>query len=66
MNVSRSSYYGWLNSPKTEREKENDILIEMIKTLFQKGRRSYGTRRIKRKLAEQGKRVSRRRIGRLM
>ena len=66
MNVSRSSYYGWLNSPKTEREKENNILIEMIKTLFQKGRRSYGTRRIKRKLAEQGKRVSRRRIGRLM
>jgi len=66
MNVSRSSYYGWLNSPKTEREKENDILIEMIKTFFQKGRRSYGTRRIKRKLAEQGKIVSRRRIGRLM
>ena len=66
MKVSRSSYYEWLNSPKTERENENALLIEMIKTLFQKGRRSYGTRRIKRKLAEKGKMVSRRRIGRLM
>jgi transposase InsO family protein len=66
MRVSRSGYYGWLDSPKTEREKENDLLIEIIKTLFQNGRGSYGTRRIKRKLREQGKIVSRRRIGRLM
>lgn len=66
MKVSRSSYYEWLNSPKTEREKENELLTEMITILFQKGRGSYGTRRIKRKLAEQGKSVSRRRIGRLL
>jgi len=66
MEVPRSSYYDWLGSPKTEREKENDLLIEMIKVIFQKGRNSYGTRRIKRKLAEQGKSVSRRRIARLL
>ena len=66
MKVARSCYYDWLNSPKTEREKENALLIEMIKILFQNGRGSYGTRRIKRKLKEQGKTVSRRRIGRLM
>jgi transposase InsO family protein len=66
MKVPRSSYYEWLNSPKTEREKENTFLIEIIKIIFQKGRGSYGTRRIKRKLAEQGKSVSRRRIGRLL
>ena len=65
MKVSRSSYYEWLNSPKTEREKENALLIEMIKTLFQNGCATYGTRRIKRKLREQGRIVSRRRIGRL-
>ena len=51
---------------KTEREEENERLIEMIITLFQAGRGLYGTRRIKRKLKEQGKIVSRRRIGRLM
>lgn len=37
-----------------------------IDGLFQNGRVPYGTRRIKRKLREQGKIVSRRRIGRLM
>ncbi len=64
--VSRSCYYEWLDSPKTEREKENELLIEIIKTLFRNGHSTYGTRRIKRKLREQGKIVSRRRIGRLM
>ena len=59
MKVSRSSYYEWLSSPKTEREKENELLVEMIRAIFQKGRGSYGTRRIKRKLSEQGKSVSR-------
>lgn len=63
MKVSRSRYYEWLNSPKTEREKENDELIEILKTLFQKGRGSYGTRRLKKKFVEQNKIVSRRRIG---
>ena len=66
MKVSRSSYYLWVNTSKTDREQENEVLIEMIKVVFQKGRGSYGTRRIKRKLAEQGKPVSRRRIGRLL
>jgi len=66
MDVSRSSYYLWINSPKTEREQENEVLIEMIKVIFQKGRQSYGTRRVKNELAKQNKVVSRRRIGRLM
>lgn len=66
MTVPRSCYYEWLDSPKTEREKENERLIEMLKALFEKGRGTYGTRRLKNKLAEQGIVVSRRRIGRLM
>jgi putative transposase len=66
MTVSRSCYYEWLDSPKTDREKENEKLIERLKILFEKGRGSYGTRRLKKKFAEQGIVVSRRRIGRLM
>ena len=66
MNISRSRYYEWLDSPKTDREKENEKLIERLKILFEKGRGSYGTRRLKKKFAEQGIVVSRRRIGRLM
>ena len=66
MSVSRSCYYEWLASPKTDREKENEELIEILKVLFEKGRGSYGTRRLKKKFAELGIIVSRRRIGRLM
>lgn len=33
MAVSRSCYYGWLNSPKTEREKEDEKLIKILKIL---------------------------------
>jgi len=38
MKVSRSRYYHWLKSPKTEREKENEQLIITFKVLFEKGR----------------------------
>ncbi len=61
-----SSYYEWLDSPKTERGKENEALIELLRVLFEKGRGTYGTHRLKNKLAEQGIIVSRRCIGRLM
>ncbi len=66
MSISRSRYYEWLNAPKTEREKENVQLLEILTTVFEKGRGTYGTRRLKKKLAELGFIVSRRRIGRLM
>lgn len=66
MKVSRSGYYQWLGSPETEREQEDKALIELIKPIFKEGRSTYGTRRIKKKLSEQHKHVSRRRIGRLM
>lgn len=66
MTISRSRYYDWLNAPKTEREKENEPLLEILTMLFQKGRGTYGTRRLKKQLAALGYVVSRRRIGRLM
>ena len=66
MGVSKSQYYAWLTKPKTAREAENDMLMEKIKSLFAEGRHTYGTRRLKKKLAEQGITVSRRRIGRLL
>jgi transposase InsO family protein len=66
MKVSRSCYYECLNSPKTEREKENEKYIILLKALFEKERGSYGTRRLKNKFAKQGIIISRRRIGRLM
>ncbi len=66
MTVSRSAYYAWRVRPLTAIEKDDIELIEIIKTLFQKGRKNYGTRRLKKALLSQGRQVSRRRIGRLM
>ncbi len=31
MDVSRSCYYDWVSSPKTDREKENEALTEQLK-----------------------------------
>lgn len=66
MKVSRSSYYDWLNNPGSNKVKEDKELIEMIKPIFQKGRNTYGSRRIKKQLALANAIVSRRRIVRLM
>ena len=66
LKVSRSCFYEWLKRPKTLREKENDVLEEHLKTLFDKGRGTYGTRRLKKSLFDLGYRVSRRRIARLL
>ena len=66
MSVSRSAYYAWLVRPQTAIEKDDVELIEIIKTLFQKGRKTYGTRRLKKALIGLDRHVSRRRIGRLM
>lgn len=66
MKVSRSGYYEWLIRAKSARQKEDEILFTLIDSLFQEGRSTYGTRRLKKKLAQQNRRVSRRRIRRLM
>ncbi|GEM_PF-484611 len=66
MSVSRSCYYHWHIAPKTKQEEENEQLIEKLKILFEKGRGTYGTRRLKNRFAEQNIIVSRRRISRLM
>ena len=66
LKVNRSSYYEWCNAPCSLRVKENEIISEKIKMIFNNGRKIYGTRRIKKALAKAGLIVSRRRIGELM
>lgn len=67
MGVSRSCYYDWLNSFQTAAiEKANEALTERLEVLFEESHMTYGSRRLKRKLAEKDIHVSRRRIGRLM
>lgn len=66
MKISRSSYYHWLEAPISQRARQDKSLTEDIRHIFIESRQTYGTRRIKKKLALQGMIISRRRVGRLM
>lgn len=65
-NVSRSGFYDWLSRPESARKQADRQLTEDIKQVFEDSRQTYGTRRIQDDLDQQGQRVSRARIGRLM
>jgi len=66
LKVSTSAYYDWCKRPTSSLEQENESLIEDIKEIFEEQKEGCGTRTIKKALSRQSKRVSRRRIGRLM
>jgi transposase InsO family protein len=66
LQVSRSGYYESLRRPPSGHCIEDDNLRPQIKAAFKKGRKNYGTRRIKDELQKQETSVSRRRIARLM
>jgi putative transposase len=64
--VSRSGFYEWLDRPESARKQADWRLSGEIKKVFEDSRQTYGTRRIQDTLRDQGQRVSRDRIGRLM
>jgi putative transposase len=64
--VSRSGYYEWLSRPPCAQAEADQALQTKITRYFAQGCGTYGTRRIKYLLAQEGLQVSRRRIGRLL
>jgi len=66
LEVSRSAYYEWLNRPLTKREEDDIVLSKMIKEIFNDSRRTYGHRRVKKELRDNGIRTSNDRVRRLM
>lgn len=66
LEISRSSYYEWLKSPESQREKEEKQLMPMIQTIFDKSRQTYGYRRIGQELETQNKACGKNRIISLM
>lgn len=66
LQVSRSGYYESLKRPLSNHCIEDEELRPQVKVAFEKGRKNYGTRRIKDALHKQETNISRRRIGRLM
>jgi putative transposase len=66
LEVSRSGYYEWLRRPPSVHAEATQQLRDKVAGYFAQGRGTYGTRRIKYLLAQEGLVVSRRRIGRLL
>ena len=66
LEVSRSGYYEWRNRPARAQAQAEQPLQAKVQHYFAQGRGTYGTRRIKYLLAQEGLQVSRRRIGRLL
>lgn len=66
LKVSRSAYYRWLGSGPSEREVENNTLVEQIRLIHQESNGIYGSPRITAKLREKGHKVSQKRVARLM
>jgi putative transposase len=66
LGVSLSGYYAWKKRPLSQHQREDQQLAERIHTAYHVNRQVYGSPRIHAELREQGIRVSRKRVARLM
>ena len=64
--VSRSGYYAWKGRPEAPRAREDAEVVIQIKAASEVGRGNYGSPRVHRELRAQGRRISRKRVERLM
>jgi putative transposase len=66
LGLQRSGYYAWRKRPISARDKANEDLLERIREVFEKSRRTYGSQRIQRYFLRQGQVYSRHRVARIM
>lgn len=66
LRIARTSYHSWLHRIPGKREQENQMLLEKIKRVYEKSRKTYGSPRITDELREKGYTCSRPRVARLM
>lgn len=67
LGASRSAYYAWRQEGRLGvRQREDNRLRPLIRSIFREHRRRYGARRIAAELAARGEPGRRRRVGRLM
>jgi putative transposase len=66
LEVDRTAFYAWKNAPRTVFEEQDDELSPLIRVIFKKHRRRYGTRRIIKDLKELGHVCSRRKVSGIM
>jgi putative transposase len=66
LGVSPSGYYAWVNREPSARARKDAELSEKIRSYHQASRGTYGVPRIHADLADEGIRVGRKRVARLM
>ena len=66
LGISASGYYAWLGRGASARSRRDDELSARIAAIHRDSRGTYGVPRIHAELAEEGERVARKRVARLM
>lgn len=66
MQVTRSGFYAWQRRPESAHARRDRHLRVRVRASHDASRRTYGRPRIWKDLAEEGERVSEKRVGRLM
>jgi transposase InsO family protein len=66
LGVSASGYYAWLKRVPSEHAREDEGLQQAIESIWIQNRGIYGAPRVHAELRDQGHRVSRKRVARLM
>jgi putative transposase len=66
LEVSTSGYYAWKRRELSLRDQEDAMLTEMIKDIHETSKDTYGAPRIHAELRDEGTRIGRKRVARLM
>ncbi len=66
LGVSPRGYYAWRRRPPSARERDDRVLMARIERVYQDSRQTYGSPRIHAELTDDGIRVGRKRVQRLM
>jgi putative transposase len=66
LGVSRSGFYAWQERPESAHAVEDRRLAVLVRAAHERGRKTYGSPRVHAELVDDGERVSRKRVARLM
>jgi putative transposase len=66
LEVSRSGFYAWKQHKPSQREQDNQVLLEHIRRIHRQSRKTYGSPRVHAALWREGWRCNLKRVARLM
>jgi putative transposase len=66
LGVSRSGFYAWKHRPQSARQQQDEQLAEEVAQVHQESRGTYGSPRVHAEMRARGRKVSRKRVARLM